>query len=196
MASISTPGETFKLYPKRHKLALGAFGTGCLFLLAVAAAVLGPSGTSMFFFLRDPILYYSVMALGMAVFGFLLFFSLRNLRTPKPWATLNAEGIETTTFSSQFSAPWSAFNGIARMSNKRSDILVLLLKEPDAFLAQLPSGRNKTMAKALINRFHSPFLVDISALQADPQQVILYLQSHIQSDAAPQEATTAATQAT
>lgn len=187
MTEETTTPKVFKLYPKKYKLALGAFGTGSLFVLAAVAAAIGPSGTSTYFFLRDPILYYGVMALAMAVFGFLLFFSLKNLRDPKPWVILTDDTVETTTFNLHYTAPWQDFNSIVRVSGKRSNMLVLRLRDPQAYLAQLPSGRKKTMAKALINRFESPFLVDLSALNIDAYQVVLYLQSKIQPDPEPAE---------
>lgn len=187
MTEATPQPNVFKLYPKKYKLALGAFGTGSLFVLAAVAAAIGPSGTSYLFFLRDPVLYYGVMALAMAVFGYLLFFSVRNLRNPKPWAILSDDEVETTTFNLPYVAPWDAFNSIVRVSGKRSNMLVLRLKDPQAYLAQLPSSRKKTMAKALINRFESPFLLDMNALNIDQYQVILYLQSKIKTELAPSE---------
>lgn len=182
MTEETTPADVFKLYPKKHKLALGAFGTGSLLVLAAVAAGIGPSGTSTYFFLRDPLLYYGLMALAMAAFGYLFLFSLRNLRKPKPWAILSPSEVQTNAFNLYFEERWQAFNGIMRVSGKRSNMLVLRLKNPQHYLDQLPSGRKKTMAKALTNRFGSPFLLDLNALNVDPQQVVLYLQSKITTE--------------
>lgn len=187
MTEVTTPADVFKLYPKKHKLALGAFGTGSLLVLAAVAAGIGPSGTSNYFFLRDPLLYYGLMALAMAAFGFLFFFSLKNLRHPKPWAVLSPTDVETSAFSLHFHASWDAFNGIMRVSGKRSNMLVLRLKDPQRYLDQLPSGRTKTMAKAFTNRFGSPFLLDLNALNVDQHQVVQYLQSKIKTELAPAE---------
>ncbi len=164
------------LYQKKHKLILGGFGVAALLVGVIAMLINGPDPESIIRPLRNPVIFYALMFIGLGLTLYLLQFVIKSLRNPKPRVILSATGVTVDGFSGKFSAPWEELTGYSVNS---SSLFVLHIKDIQAYLDKIPQGRTKQNAKALIDNFRSPFLIETSMLDAEANTIKTFLEKHI-----------------
>lgn len=168
--------QELHLYPHKKRVALGAIGVTGLFLGCLWLLMRGPNPDSVFRLMRSPFVVYAVALGGLLLFGWMLWFGIQRLRKPQPAVSLTAQGVRVDGFAGQFSAPWSAFSGYRRHA---SHMLVLMLHDSNAFIAGQAAGRPQASARALSQRFGSPFLIDLKHLEADAAEVEQHLSQRL-----------------
>lgn len=169
------PSE-FKFYQKKTKLILGGAISAAFLIGFLIMLFIGPNPDSIFRPFRSPVIFYPVMIVGLILFGALARYAFNSLRNPKPRVTLSESGVLIEGFSGRFSAPWEEFSGYELI---RDSIYVLRLKDAEGFAARLPAGRAQQTARALSQKFGSPFMIETALLEADPATIQNVLASRL-----------------
>lgn len=164
------------LYQKKTRLVMGGSIIAVMFVGLIYMLLLGPNPDSVFRPFRSPVIVYGLGAVGTLLCLWLMWYALGSLRNPKPRVILSGDGAVVDGFSGRLSASWSDFSGYTVRNNS---ILVLQLKDPDSYISRLAAGRAKQSAKALSERFGSPFLIETAMLQTDPDTVKRYISAHL-----------------
>lgn len=164
------------LYQKKARLIIGGSIMAIMTVGVAIMAVLGPNPDSVFRPFRSPAMVYGFGIAGVVLGIWITWFAVRSLLNPKPRVVLSENGVVVDGFSGHFSASWSDLSGY---SVKNGSNIVLLLKDLDGFIARLGAGRAQQTAKALSERFGSPFLIETSMLATDRETVESYLRGHI-----------------
>lgn len=168
--------EELRLYPKKSKLVFGAVALVVMCIVQIVLLIDGPMRTSVFPIFRDPVSYYAFMAVGLALWLYLLRFVVNSLRHPRPRVILSGEGVVVDGFAGRFSAGWEEFDGYV---SKDSRVYVPRLKDAKAFADRQAAGRPRETARVLAQKFGSPFLIEMHLLEGDGQAVAAFLARHL-----------------
>lgn len=164
------------LYQKKARLVIGGAIMAIMTVGVAIMIVLGPNPDSAFRAFRSPAMVYGLGIAGVVLGLWITWFAVRSLLNPKPRVILSEKGAVVDGFSGRFSASWDDFNGY---SVRNGTVIVLMLKDLDGYIARLGAGRPQQTAKALSDRFGSPFLIETSMLATDRETVESYLRGHI-----------------
>ncbi|MFV0296569.1 MAG: STM3941 family protein [Hyphomicrobiaceae bacterium] len=169
--------QELKIYQKKSKLLLGAIGCVVFAILAFFMLISGPSAASVFPPLRWPIVFYPISIAALLGALYFLFIATRGLLKPKPQVILANDGVTVDGFSGRFRADWHDLSGYALHTKA---LCVLKLKDPEAFVSRQPEGRPRVTARALTDRFGSPFLIDTANLATDMEAIRSVVDNHLQ----------------
>ncbi len=162
------------LYERKSRLLAGGLVLALLFLLTLFVLLDGPSTSSAFRLLRRPWVFYPLMGLAALMFACWVGFVVWRLFKPSPLVSLTGQGVSTGGFTGRFTAPWCAVQGLD-VNEATPKLQVLLLKDPQAFVAEQPKGRRAETARVLTQKFGSPFVLDFKLLDADPKVVAQFI---------------------
>lgn len=168
--------QELHLYPKRHRLIIGSIGMVFFLLMSIWMLMRGPNPDSVFRLYRSPLVVYSAAVIGILLFGYLLWFAVRQLLNPRPALSLSGQGVCVQGFSGTFSAPWNEFSAYQW---RGKSMLVLLLRDGPAFVARQAAGRPQVTARTLLDRFGSPFLIELKNLEADAAELERRIAQHL-----------------
>ncbi|MGU3576565.1 hypothetical protein ACLBWZ_13595 [Brucellaceae bacterium C25G] len=168
--------KEIEIYQKKTKLLIGGFGMGVMAVCMIVALWVGPNPDSIFRFFRSPLMVYGLGSAGLILSLVLFWFALKNLLNPTPRIVISNDGLVVDGFSGRFTAKWNEFSGYTLVNN---DIFVVSLKDLNAYISKLPSGRPQATAQALSARFGSPFLIETPMLITDKDTIQKHLSNHL-----------------
>lgn len=148
-----------------------------LFLLAdIWMLIRGPRADSAFFIFRSPLIFYPILIIGVLAAGWFVVYALRQLSRPKPLLSLTGESARVRILWMEFQAPWHAFSGYRRKDN---NTLLLLMHDPEAFIAAQTDARTQQAARRLLQSQGSPFFIELKQMEADPAAVEQYVAARL-----------------
>ncbi|HLP63124.1 STM3941 family protein [Flavobacterium sp.] len=151
-----------------------------LFVLSICAGV----ALSYYLYLDGQ---FSLKLVGVLIFAipimlFILWFSGKKIIDKKPGLVLDSRGIiDNVSLSEIGIISWSNITKVSIIKHNYSQFLLIYLKNNDSIMSRL-SGFKKRIAKNNIEKFGTPFIINISNLKIDNLELLKIIQNKIQTN--------------
>lgn len=110
---------------------------------------------------------------------FVLWFSIKKIIDKRPGLVLDSRGIlDTVNLTEIGIVSWSTITNVSLVKHQFSHFLIVQVQNNDMILSRL-SGFKKNMAKNNIEKFGTPFIINVSNLKFDKLELFKMIQKKL-----------------
>ena len=166
---------TLEISINKYRIALLAV----LFILSIITGVV----VAYYFYLNGEfsLKLIAVLIIAIPILIFVLRFSIKKIIDKRPGLVLDSRGIlDTVNLSEIGIVSWSNITEANLVKYQYSQFVVIHIKNNDSILTRL-SGFKRNMAKNNIEKFGTPFIINVSNLKFDKFELLKIIQKKIHS---------------
>lgn len=153
---------------------------GSLAFVAIGSAFIATPETfsKAVAFARSATMIVLIGFAGIVFFGIAAVVIFLKLISKKPAFVIGGEGIEINSGVTGY-VKWSEISGIDTIAIKRSRLILLYLKDPEAYISQKPNSFSRMMANMSYRSYGTPLVVSTNGLKCKFEDLYILLQSRV-----------------